>query len=142
MVLKGVIRPLAVCIIKHGDRLLAGDGYDPKKDEYFYRLLGGGIEFGETGEQALKREFQEELGTNLENVKYITILENIFTFNGKQGHEIVMVFTGDLVNKDLYQKDKIELMDVKEKHMASWQKISDYKDKKIILYPNGILKYL
>ncbi|KKS69073.1 hypothetical protein A3A14_02555 [Candidatus Daviesbacteria bacterium RIFCSPLOWO2_01_FULL_43_38] len=138
----GIIRPLALCIIKDKDRILVMDGYDPKKDKYFYRLLGGGIEFGERGEEALKREFQEELGTGLENIKFITTLENIFTFDGKQGHEIVMVFKADLANKELYSKDYMEIIDSKDNHKALWQKISDFKEKRSILYPDNILEYI
>ena len=60
--LKNTIRPLALCIVKDGDRVLLGDGFDPVKNETFYRFLGGGIEFREIAEKALKREFREELG--------------------------------------------------------------------------------
>ena len=137
MMREGTIRPLAVCIVKNQDKLLVSGGYDFKKDEVFYRLLGGGIEFGETGEEAIEREFQEELATDLENVKHLVTLENIFTYNGKPGHEIVFVFVGDLTRKDLYQKDNIKILDNKE-GKASWQKIGDFKEKKLILYPDDI----
>jgi ADP-ribose pyrophosphatase YjhB (NUDIX family) len=140
--MKGVIKPKAFGIIKNQDRLLVFRGYDSKKGEVFYRLLGGGIEFGETGEQALRREFQEELATDLENVKYLTITENIFTYEGEAGHEIVLVFTADLANKDLYQKGSMSILDSKEKHTVSWQKIDDFKSGRLILYPEGITKYL
>ena len=140
--LKEKIRPLTLCIIKNKDRVLVSDGYDSKKGEVFYRLLGGGIEFGETGEEALNREFNEELDTELENVKYLTTLENIFTYNGKRGHEIVMIFTADLAKKDLYQKASLDILDSKYRHKGSWQKIEDFKKNKLILYPNGILNFI
>lgn len=136
------IRPLAVCIIRHNGKLLSGIGHDDVKKETFYRLLGGGIEFGETSEETLQREFKEELNTGLENVRYITTLENIFTYEGKKGHEIVFVFEGDLTNKDLYQKDNIPILDSEEKGMAVWQNISDFKSGKLILYPDGAKKLL
>lgn len=136
----GVIRPLALCIIKNEDKILVMDGYDPKKDQSFFRLLGGGVEFGEKGEDALKREFQEELGTGLENIKFVTTLENIFTFDGKKGHEIVMVFKADLTERELYQKDSVNIIDSKGKHKAIWKEVSDFKEKKEILYPENILE--
>lgn len=86
----GKIRPLTLCLIKYQDKILVGEGFDSKKNEVFYRPLGGGIDFGETGEEALIREFHEELAADLENVKYITTLENIYTYNGDPGHEIVL----------------------------------------------------
>lgn len=138
----GQIRPLALCIIKYQDKVLVGDGYDSKKNEVFYRLLGGGVEFGETGEKAVKREFKEELDTDLENVKYITTLENIFTYNGNPGHEIILVFSGDFVKKELYQRKDLVILDTAEKHKTSWQKIDDFKEKKLILYPMGVIHCL
>jgi len=142
MMKKNGIRPLSLCIIKNKDRILVGDGYDSKKGDTFYRLLGGGIEFGEKGEEALNREFKEELDSELENVKYLTTLENIFTYNGKSGHEIVFIFSADLVKKDLYQKESIDVLDSLQKQKATWKKISDFKDHKLILYPNGILNII
>lgn len=142
MMKSGVIRPLAVCIIKNKDRLLAGVGRDSVKKQTFYRLIGGGIEFGETGEEALKREFQEELQTSLENIKYVTTIENIFTYEGQRGHEIVLVYEADLTNKDLYEKDEMKIMDANEGGIAYWQKISDFKEKKLILYPESMLQYI
>lgn len=140
--LAGVIRPLALCIIKNEDKILVMDGYDSKKDQSFFRLLGGGIEFGERGEEALKREFQEELSAELENIKAVATLENIFTFDGKSGHEIALIFEADLKNKGLYQKDSLEIADSNGRHRASWQKIEDFKSKKLVLYPDNILEYI
>jgi len=140
--IEGAIRPLALCIIRNGDRILVMDGYDSKKDEVFYRILGGGVEFGETSEDALRREFQEELGTDLENVKFLKVRENIFTFDGKKGHEIVFIFEGDLVNKDLYSQDNLPILDSKGGHKASWQEISDFKESKSILYPDNIIEFI
>lgn len=142
MLKENAIRPLAVCIVKHEGKILAGNGFDSVKEEVFYRLLGGGIKFGERAEAALKREFQEELGTGLENVKFITTLETIFTYEGKNGHEILMVFEGDLVNTDLYEKSEIQILDSNEGGVASWQKIDDCKNGKVILYPEGILDFI
>lgn len=90
------IRPLAVAVIKKNNKVLAFKGYDDKKDETFYRLIGGGIEFGEKGEDTIKREFMEEFGFTPQNIKYMTTVENIFTFNGHLGHEIVLVYEADL----------------------------------------------
>ena len=90
------IRPLAVAIIAKGNNVLAMKGYDDIKGETFYRLVGGGIEFGEKGEETIKREFMEELGFEPLNICYTKTVENIFEFNGKKGHEIVLVYSAEL----------------------------------------------
>lgn len=104
------IRPLAVAIIAKENKVLAIRGYDDIKGETFYRLVGGGIEFWEKGEDTIKREFMEELGFEPINIQYKTTSENIFEFNGKKGHEIVLVYTADLP-KNLREKNKFYIQE-------------------------------
>ena len=42
MMKKGIIRPLVICLFKKGDTILVAEGYDPVKDDYYYRPIGGG----------------------------------------------------------------------------------------------------
>ena len=49
------IRPIALAIIRDQGRILVFEGRDPLKPETFYRPLGGGIEFGERGAEALRK---------------------------------------------------------------------------------------
>jgi 8-oxo-dGTP pyrophosphatase MutT (NUDIX family) len=72
------IRTLALGLIRDGDRTFLSEGYDPVKQQIFYRALGGGVDFGETSYDALKREFQEELQAELTNIKYLGCIENLF----------------------------------------------------------------
>ena len=55
------IRPIVIGVAIRNDRVLAIEGFDAHKGEHFFRPPGGGIEFGETSEGALRREFREEL---------------------------------------------------------------------------------
>jgi len=59
----------------------------------YWGLFGGKIESGETPEMAVKREAQEELGINLENVK----LFKTYNQEDRYGKQIRYVFTGLLV---------------------------------------------
>lgn len=133
---------MVLCIVKNRDRLLVTKHYAAKEDQNFYRLLGGGIEFSEKGEEALIREFIEELGSSLENIHFITLLENIFEFNGRQGHEIILVFEADLVDKSIYNQKTLKILDSKFDTEASWQKIDDFKKGKLILYPKGVVDFI
>ncbi|WP_209447014.1 NUDIX domain-containing protein [Rhodococcus gordoniae] len=60
--------------------------------EAFFRAIGGGIEFGEMAEAALRREFTEELGVTLGAVELLGVVENIFEYEANRGHEIAHVF--------------------------------------------------
>lgn len=71
------IRAIAIGVIRRGDEILVYEGHDPSNGETFHRTLGGGIDFGETGVEALAREFREEIGCDLEDARYLGTLENI-----------------------------------------------------------------
>jgi 8-oxo-dGTP pyrophosphatase MutT (NUDIX family) len=139
------IRPLAICIFRNGDRILVGEGYDPVKQETFYRPLGGGIEFGELAEETIHRELREEVGAEAVSVQYLFTLENIFTFNGEPGHEIVMVFDGRLAENALYERKIIEGEEFdpfrKAPLKAVWKQIDEF-GLQSPLYPEGLLERL
>lgn len=83
----GVIRFKAMGVFVHDGKILASKGHDSNKNPYdFYRLIGGTIDFGETAEQAIHREILEELGTEIENVVQLNVIENIFQYEGRNGH--------------------------------------------------------
>ncbi|GKV68655.1 NUDIX hydrolase [Sporosarcina sp. NCCP-2716] len=105
---EGSIRPLVICIFRQGDTILVAEGYDPVKKEHFYRPIGGGIEFGESSEEALIREMKEELGADVTELTYLGTLENIFTFNGRTGHEIVRVYDASFIDDLFNTKESFE----------------------------------
>ena len=55
------------------------------------RPLGGTVEFGESWQDALIREFQDEIGVGIELIGDPIVLENIYTHHGALGHEILFV---------------------------------------------------
>ena len=99
----GEIRVIALGLIRDSERIFLSEGYDPVKQETFYRALGGGVEFGETSHAALEREFQEEIQADLTNIKYLGCIENLFTFSGRQGHEIIQLYQCDFADSKFYQ---------------------------------------
>ncbi len=133
------IRPLSLAIIRNDNKILVVPGYDPKKDEHFYRLVGGGIEFGETALEALHREFQEELALELESPELLDVVENIFTFDGRNGHEVVFVYEAKFSDKSAYLKETMTIIDHPEASTV-WLDIANADLSKI--YPNGLDKYL
>ena len=105
------IRPIVLGLLKRNGKILVSEGYDKVKDQHFYRSIGGGIEFLEKSTDALKREFKEELGVDIKVGKYLGIAENIFTFNGKNGHELILFYEVGLDDKD-YKELRAALDDI------------------------------
>jgi 8-oxo-dGTP pyrophosphatase MutT (NUDIX family) len=137
------IRPIALCVFHNNNRILVFEGYDKVKDEIFYRPLGGGIEFGERGQDAVHRELKEELNVDISDLKYLGILENIYTFNGGSYHEVVMVYDGTLIESGLYEQDMILGKEANgDEIRAMWKALDEFGEGKSILYPPGLMEIL
>jgi 8-oxo-dGTP pyrophosphatase MutT (NUDIX family) len=142
MRVEGQIRVLALGLIKKGDRAFISQGYDPVKKTTFYRAMGGGVDFGETSLEALKREFQEEIAAQLTNISYLGCLENLFTFNGKQGHEILQVYQGDFVDAKFYELESLVFAEGDRQKTALWVDIARFKSGELLLVPEPFLEFL
>lgn len=133
------IRPIVLGIAIKDNKLLVGEGYDNEKNQTFYRCLGGGIEFLEKSTDALKREFKEEINADIVVKDFLGVFENIFTYTGKNAHEIVFFYSIEIPDK--YYKDEYKIID-QTNHVAKWIDISEFKNGEKILYPTGTLKYI
>ena len=139
----GKVRPLALAIIRHNGRILVAEGYDSVKGGYFYRPLGGGIDFGETGAETVVRELREEIGAELRDPRYLGTLENLFTYEGRRGHEIIMLYEATLADPAFYDQDTMESHeDDGTAFTAVWKPLADFGPGRPPLYPDGLLELL
>lgn len=147
------IRACVRGIVRNGDKILVSSEAWPTKDNKFYLLLGGSIEYGEYGEDAIIREFKEELSANIENVRYVGMVENIFDSPLGLGHEIVLVYEADFVDKSLYSQKKILGIEADIENTLLfgdgpitlkfyWKSLEEMKQEGLPLYPDGIDKLL
>lgn len=136
------VRALVLGLIRDGDRILVAEGYDSVKQRFFYRCLGGGVEFGETSLDALRREFQEEIQAALCNIQYLGFSENLFVFEGKPGHEWIQIYQADLVDSKFYQLDKFIGTETKTEFVVRWIECDRFQSKELHLVPEICLSYL
>jgi 8-oxo-dGTP pyrophosphatase MutT (NUDIX family) len=136
------IRALALGVFRRGDAILVGEGYDPTKDQTFYRPLGGGIEFGEHSLIALHREMREEIGAEIKNARLLGTVENIFVFNGVPGHEIVQIYEAEFVDESFYAQAEIVVNEGPLIGKAVWMSLGDFQNGVMPLYPEGLLGLL
>jgi ADP-ribose pyrophosphatase YjhB (NUDIX family) len=136
----GRIRPIDICVCRDKDRILVAEYQE--NGHPFYRPLGGTIEFGERGEQTVRREFREEISADLAEVRYLGALENIFMYRGRRGHEIVLVYDGRLADEALYDREVILGDELGEPLKAVWNRLDAFGPGKPPVYPEGLLRLL
>jgi 8-oxo-dGTP pyrophosphatase MutT (NUDIX family) len=145
------IRPVAIGIIRRGgssvpeDRILVFESREhDAQGRIYYRPLGGSIEFGEYGHQAVARELREEISAQVENVRYLGLCENLFQSpSGDRAHEIVLVYEADLVDKTLYEKkEMVAVEDSGAVFRVLWKPLSFFQRSGAPLYPDGLLEML
>jgi ADP-ribose pyrophosphatase YjhB (NUDIX family) len=135
------MRVTALALIRRGDDLLVERGYDRVTGETFYRLLGGGIEEGELGADTVRRELREELDIEIDVGRRLATIENVFTWEGKDWHEIALVYECSLGDAVLPEGEwKVPDGDVV--HEVCWRRPSDFGPADETLYPEQLLELL
>lgn len=129
------IRVKVMCLVTDGKRVLVGKGHDSLKKEDFYRVLGGSLNFGETVKDGMLREIKEELDCKVEDMKLVDVIENIFVYEGKKGHEITFLFRGYLHDQRLCAQKMVHIIEDSYEFDAEWVPVNDIINKKVVLYP-------
>jgi 8-oxo-dGTP pyrophosphatase MutT (NUDIX family) len=136
------IRVIAVCVFRREESILVFDGYDSVKETYYYRPLGGGVEPGETTREAVAREIAEELGLQIDALKLLGVLENIFVLDGQPKHEIVFVYDGRFVDESVYARDELHGWEANgEPLRATWRRLDSFEEKHRLV-PEGLWELL
>lgn len=128
------IQVKALGLVWRDGRLLAGEIYSDDGSVKGVRPLGGGVEFGETWQDTLTREFKEELGADIEVLGKPTILENIYMHHGVLGHDVVFPADVRLLSSVQEKDGVIEFVEGR----ALWFDLRDLDCGGLELYPSGL----
>jgi ADP-ribose pyrophosphatase YjhB (NUDIX family) len=96
---RSFIRVKAMLIAPNEDLTGHAVTLNPATDENpdgYHRLIGGGVEVGESHRDAILREVDEELGATIQDLAFVAAVENIFRIDGALGHEVVFLYSGRL----------------------------------------------
>jgi ADP-ribose pyrophosphatase YjhB (NUDIX family) len=136
---RGLARPVAVALIRREDDVLVFDVPDAVKGVVGWRLPGGTIEFGERGSDTVVREIREELDVGIVDVAYLGTVENIFTYLGADGHELVRVYAARFAELRDYERERFDCVEANgSRFTCVWKPIADFRAG-VLLYPDGLL---
>ena len=107
------------------------------------RPLGGTVEFGETWQDALIREFQVEIGVGIELIGDPIVLENIYSHHGAMGNEILFI-SEITFSPNAYEIDEFiqYFEDNGDPCIARWFDPATLLEQGIALYPKGLLSQI
>lgn len=76
-------------------------------------------------------------------IRYETVLENIFTYAGCPGDEVVLVYSVKIADKALYEKDSFNVIENGElAGLAVWKSLNFFKLTNYPLYLDGLPEWL
>jgi ADP-ribose pyrophosphatase YjhB (NUDIX family) len=136
------IRAVAVALIYRGADVLVMAVKDDSGAIKGWRPLGGAIEFGESAEEAVAREFLEEIGKPIRCVKLLCVLENLYRHEGSRGHEIVFVFEAALTESDAESKIAPSFVDDGVTSELAWRPVREFAEGVQRLFPEKLVGYL
>lgn len=140
---KKKIRVIALAVLCWDDHIFVTEYIDEHTGNPYYRPLGGGVDFYETGEEAVIRELQEEINAELVNVQYAGMLENIFKMQSKRRHQICLMYTAQFAEAERQQIAYTVVGEEGEKNFnAMWKPLSIFREGEANLYPDGLLTLL
>lgn len=115
---------VAAVIIHNGKVLL-----EKSDNNDYYGFIGGRVKFGETAEQAIARELNEELGELSHIIRPLYVTQNLFEINGCKYHEIGFYFLA-AVSQRLIDKNAFESND--GKNICYWLDIDKLSTVKVV----------
>lgn len=124
-------RVIGLCI--KDEKILLGK----MKNDVHWTLIGGKPEFGESTDLAVLREYKEETGASLQIERLLSITENFFNVEGKDGHQyIFMYLLKDKENNlDMFEGTK-KILDC-EQGIMQWFSTNELED--LVIKPNCII---
>ncbi len=137
-----MIRLKSLAWIEDKGELFVVCNHDSVKGDDYYRPIGGSVGFGERTLDAIHREVREELGTTITIIGEPLILENIFTCDGKPGHEIDFLYPARFDDLAFYERKPYLLCeDSGETFEAMWVGIEHCLNGHLRLVPEFLIDW-
>ncbi len=108
-------------LIMEGEKLLL---HTSNIDD-FYVIPGCGIQLYETSDQALKREFREEIGVDITIERLLWVLENLFEYDNERHHGMELIYLVSPLNSaDKLKQDEFYGVEKEESWVKKYGEIT------------------
>lgn len=140
---KDKIKVKALGLFEQDDFIFVSKSYDLFKKDYFYRPIGGTVEFGEYTIDTIKREILEEMNAKIVNIRLEKVWESIFVCDGIDGHEIVFLYSADFKDVKFYEKKEYMIVESNgEEVPALWVKKEEFIENRLRLVPEALVEFI
>lgn len=137
------VRGKVIALLKRNNQLLVAEVLDDAGKLKGYCPLGGGINFGEFAENAIRREMLEELGCSIHLQGAPIVFENLYEHHGSKGHEIIFAFPLSVDKLEIYAQNRFEITEERgSKHFVEWIDIEAFKTGSKLLFPEQLKNHL
>ena len=139
-----VNRQAALCLFRRGDEFLISEIVDPVGGAVLHRPPGGGVEDGETPEQAVRREVMEELRIRLTHVQLLGTIDHVWHWKGRELHERAWLFQASAADDPrLDRGETVELLEADGDRLKTvWRGCAAREEDLPPLCPPGLLELL
>lgn len=108
---RDLIKPKAMAVFRRGTQILVNEVRESDGRLAGFRIPGGHVEFAEYSKNTITREIREELNAEIADVKLLGVLENVFTYLGQTGHEVIFVYAARFADEALYTQDSLQAVE-------------------------------
>jgi len=126
----------SVCHFRVAGVLVRNDKIFLQRHKNEYALPGGHVSFGETSQDALVREFKEEVGVDITCKRLIWVEENFWNWGSKKAHNISFYYVIDLTNDRDIADDFVSASKDNSEILFQWVNIEELEQ--ITVYPSFI----
>jgi thiaminase/transcriptional activator TenA len=136
------VRAIVLAVIRNRDRILLWEDFNPDSGEIVCVPLAGGLEFGESGAEAIARELREEIGATATRCDYFATIEDIFDWAGQKRHELHLVYDVDVAERSIYEAEEVPVVeDDGSTYLARWRPLKEFRDS-ARLVPDRLLELI